>query len=193
MSIIELADDQPFIFMKVGRHAGETLEEILERKRQELETAGCIFWGYGGGTMHPIQRVQPFVRSRLDTGNGIKLLMQAIDSRHPDTEVYAREFSRDGINWEPLPSGVRVRGSRYALVLNEIESSEGGALEVDLGAYQVGAGPSAGRNAANYVKGRVDKGCLDPVEGGAELTHSKIVPISFAAELAEPYAVLLRT
>jgi hypothetical protein len=187
MTMIELAPDEPFVFMKVGRHAGETLEEILERKQRELDAAGRIFWGYGGGTMHPLQKVQPFVRSRLEHGEQIKLLMQTIDSRHPDTAAFATEFSADGVNWEPIPEGVQVRGSRYALVLGEIKSGEG---ELDLSAYRVGAGPSTGRNAAGYIRGRVDKGCLDP--GSPDPEHPHIVPVHFEAGLIAPYAVLLR-
>ena len=34
-----------FIFMKVGNHAGETFESILERKRREFDRAGKIFLG----------------------------------------------------------------------------------------------------------------------------------------------------
>ena len=191
MGIIHLADDEPFVFMKVGRHAGEELDEILARKRLELERAGRIFWGYGGGTMHPIEKVQPFVRSRIEHGGTIKLLMQSILSKHPDTPVVATQFSRDGTTWEEIPEGVEVRGSKYALVIGEIQS--GGELEVDFDAYQVGAGPSSGRVASNYIKGRVDKGLLDPrpvVPGGPDATR---VPIHFAAQLVEPYAVLLRS
>jgi hypothetical protein len=188
MGIIQLADDEPFVFMKVGRHAGEDLEEILARKRLELERAGKIFWGYGGGTMHPIEKVQPFVRSRIAHHGQIKLLMQSIVSRHPDTPVVATEFSRDGVHWEPIPEGVEVRGSKYALVLGQIQSGED--LEVDFGAYRVGAGPSAGRLAAEYIKGRVDKGLLEP---GPPVAGAPRIHIDLTAELVEPYAVLLRS
>ena len=35
---------QAFIFIRVGKHAGEDFESILERKQRELEHAGKIFW-----------------------------------------------------------------------------------------------------------------------------------------------------
>lgn len=190
MGIIQLAPDEPFVFMKVGRHAGEDLDEILARKRLEMERAGMIFWGYGGGTMHPIDKVQPFVRSRIEHNGQIKLLMQSILSRHPDTAAVATEYSADGVHWEPIPPGVEVRGSKYALVLGEIQSGED--LEVDFGAYQVGAGPSSGRAAAEYIKGRVDKGLLDPAPG-APPAGARRVPIHFAAQMQAPFAVLLRS
>ena len=40
------------IYMKVGVHARETLEEIIARKTQEIRDEGFAMWGYGGGC-HP--------------------------------------------------------------------------------------------------------------------------------------------
>ena len=40
-----------FIFMKVGNHASENFDAILERKNRERERAGCIFWGYSGACL----------------------------------------------------------------------------------------------------------------------------------------------
>ena len=191
MGLIVLRPDEPFVFMKVGRHAGEELGEILERKQRELESAGMIFWGYGGGTMHPIDKVQPFIRSRIDQTGPLKLLMQSIISKHPDTAAVATEYSKDGVHWEPVPEGIEVRGSRYALVLGEIEA--GGGEKLDLNAYQVGAGPSAGRGAGGYIKGRVDKGLLVPAQGVPQSEGGRIVTVDYAAQLMEPYAVLLRS
>lgn len=197
------ADLDTIVFMKVGLHAGETFEHILERKQREYERAGRIFWGYGGGTMHPTQKVQPFVRMHLRQGHNIRLVMQEIDSKHPNTEVYATHFSKDGQTWERMPEGVQVRGSRYALVLNQIEEGE---LDLNLGEYQVGVGPSAGKPAAGYIQGRVDKGCLERIGAGSEANPAggaasagvitaepKIVKVRHSALLQEPYAVLLKS
>jgi hypothetical protein len=150
-----------------------------------------IFWGYGGGTMHPIDKVQPFIRSRIDQTGPLKLLMQTIVSKHPDTAAIATEYSTDGIHWERVPEGIEVRGSRYALVLGEIEPGEGG--ELDLNAYQVGAGPSTGRTAGDYIRGRVDKGLLVPAPASPTPDGGRIVTVDYAAQLKAPYAVLLRS
>ncbi len=184
------SDLNSIIFMKVGRHAGEDFEKIIERKRAEYQAAGLIFWGYGGGTMHPIQRVQPFVQTNLQRGNKITLVMQVIDSRHPDTDVFATDYSRDGIKWQPIPEGVRVRGSRYALVLDEVQQED---IDIDLGQYAVGAGPSSGTHGSGYIQGRVDKGCLEKSRGAEAEGDSRIVHTVWAAHLKEPYAVLLRS
>jgi hypothetical protein len=184
-------DLDAIVFMKVGRHAGETFEDIIKRKRREYAAAGRIFWGYGGGTMHPVYKVQPFASMKIKEGKHITLVMQEIISNHPDTEVYATEFSRDGETWEPVPEGIKVRGSRYALVLDEIED---GDLNIDLADYRVGVGPSEGKVASEYVKGRVDKGCLDRTgPPNTNEVSSKIVQATYFAHLREPYAVLLRS
>jgi hypothetical protein len=188
MTIIA-ADLPAIVFMKVGRHAGEDFEEILARKREEYERAGMIFWGYGGGTMHPIQRVQPFARMKIEEGSGLVLVMKSIISRHPDTSVFAREYSKDGVNWQSIPEGVRVRGSRYALVLDEVLP---GDLEIDFAQYRVGVGPSAGRVASDYVQGRVDKACLERADSPPPGSEPRIIKTEFMAKLKEPYAVVLR-
>ena len=51
------------LYMKVGSHAQESLEDIIERKRKEIEDAGFALLGYGGNTCPPVSMVQPFARS----------------------------------------------------------------------------------------------------------------------------------
>ena len=181
-----------FIFMKVGNHAGETFETIMERKRREFDRAGKIFWGYGGTTLHPIKHVQPFVKSWIQNAGAIQLVMEPINSKADPDLLPAREYSADGIAWEPIPEGIEVTGSRYAVVLDEIKP---GYLDLDLSGFEVGIGPSRGKNAAHYVKGRVDKGCF--VAAGTSSTdetpaNPRIVPVQYQARLLEPYAVMLR-
>lgn len=181
---------EAFIFMKVGNHAGETFEQILERKRRELSEAGRIFWGYGGFTCHPIHHVQPFCRIHLSKVNGIYLFMESIDSRAKPELAQATEFSEDGIGWQPLPEGVTVKGSRYALVLDEIRA---GDLDLRLNEYIVGVGKSRGKPAPDYLRGHIDKGCFEK-SPGAEVPNAGVTRkhISYIARLKEPFAVLLR-
>ena len=188
---MEIDSTQAFVFMRVGNHAGETFDKILERKQRELYDAGKIFWGYGGTTLHPIRHVQPFAKLWMQKAGSIQILMQPIES-HADPDILpANEFSIDGIKWEPLPSGIVVTGSRYAVVLDEIRP---GQLDIDLRKFEVGIGPSRGRNAAQYMKGRVDKGCLVEAVPAREdsAVEEKPVSIGFQARLLPPYAVMLR-
>lgn len=178
-----------FIFMKVGNHAKETFEQILERKNRELTDAGRIFWGYGGTACHPLQQVQPFARSIVERGGRPYLLMEEIDSRADPEVVPATEFSSDGVSWSPLPAGVSVTGSRYALVLEKIEP---GSFLLDTSDFQVGIGPSRGRVATQYLQGRVDKGCLTRETTRAIQHESAARNVDYVATLKPPYAVLLR-
>ena len=177
--------------MRVGNHAGETFDSILERKRREFEEAGKIFWGYGGTTLHPIKHVQPFAKLWVVQEGSIRIVMEPIDSKANPDVLPANEFSVDGVNWEPIPTGIEVTGSRYAIVLDEITP---GQLDLDLSDFEVGIGPSRGRNAAQYVKGRVDKGCFvskQSSENDAN-TPPRLVSIGFQARLSDPYTVMLR-
>jgi hypothetical protein len=180
-----------FIFMKVGNHAGETWEQILKRKRQEYKRTGRIFWGYGGNTCHPISIVQPFARLALKEHGSIFLVMEPIDSKAEPDIVPAIEYSQDGVTWEPIPDGIQIIGSRYALVLDEIKP---GDLEISLAEFEVALGPSAGKPAELYLQGHVDKGCF------IKSAQNRVVPeqkqgvrkIGFMAQMKEPFAVLLR-
>ena len=183
---------EAFIFMKVGNHAGETFESIVERKQRELTEAGRTFWGYGGTTLHPIRHVQPFARLWVENRGSVQMVMEPIESKADPDVLPATEYSPDGIEWVPLPSGIVVTGSRYAIILDEITP---GQLDLNLRQFEVGIGPSRGRNAADYVKGRVDKGCFvstptPSIETGIE---QKPVSIGFQGRLVEPYAVMLRS
>jgi hypothetical protein len=181
-----------FLFMKVGNHAGETWEQILDRKRREFDAAGMTFWGYGGGACHPISQVQPFARLTVREQGGLYIVMEQIDSRADPDLIPAREYSPDGINWTPLPSGIEVTGSRYALVLDEIKP---GDLSLELNNFEVGIGPSMGKAAEAYLQGRTDKACfsLSKVPRTEEQAAPKFVrKISYYAKVKEPYAVLLR-
>jgi hypothetical protein len=179
-----------FLYMKVGNHAGEHFEDILERKNLELATAGRIFWGYGGTACHPLMQVQPFARLYAKSEGRIYLLMEQVDSKAKPEVEDAKEFSTNGAVWQPLPKGIRVVGSRYALVLGEIKPTD---LEVQLEQYVVGIGHSRGKKAADYLQGRIDKGCFlrstEPVPASAPSLKRRL---KLSAELVDPYAVLLR-
>ena len=177
------------LFMKVGLHAGESLEEILERKKREFEAAGMVFWGYGGGTCHPSRCVQPFAKTQIGDGGDVYIAMERIDSHHPPSTIIATEFSEDGILWKPIPKGIVVRGSRYAVVLDEIQA---GDLDIDLSDYKVAVGPSRGRVASKYIAGRVDKACLTKDEAAHKGLEPQVKKIEFVAKLKAHFAVFTR-
>jgi hypothetical protein len=179
----------PFLFMKVGVHANESLQDILDRKRKEIEQAGVSFWGYGGSSCHPFNAVQPFVKEVSDKGTTVRLLMQEITSRH-FAEGLAKEYSADGgKTYHPVPKGVKVLGSRYALVIKTLDEID---INIPLSQTLVGIGNKVGLSGANYIRGHVDKACLIYNPLAAPADGESPIHLRLAAELGEPYAVVLR-
>jgi hypothetical protein len=180
------------IYMKVGTHAGETLDDIIARKQREIEDAGIAMWGYGGATCHPRTMVQPFAQEFASRNQPIVLVMEAMNSKHFAEPLHATEYSVDGILWQPVPRGVVVKGSRYALVLKNLLHEE---FKLPLAQTMVALGNNKGRAGNRYIQGRVDKACLTVTEA-QELANdidNREAPISLIAELAEPFAVFVRS
>jgi len=147
------------------------------------------FWGYGGTACHPVSQVQPFARLCLKETGSIGLIMEPINSNAGSEEIVAKQFSDDGIHWMDIPSGIRVTGSRYALVLSSIQPAD---LEVDIAEYEVGVGPSRGKSAESYLRGRIDKACLVRSKDVKQGMQKRIHKVEFVANLTDPFAVLLR-
>ena len=78
------------LFMKVGTHASESLDDIIARKTLEIEKAGFAMWGYGGNTCHPTTMVRPFAAEFENKGGTLYLCMQPILSKHFAPPVRAR-------------------------------------------------------------------------------------------------------
>jgi hypothetical protein len=183
---MDLLPGDNLIYMKVGVHAQETLEDILNRKRKEIDDEGFSMWGYGGSTCHPRTMVQPFAAA---AEGRVLLVMEEIVSKHFAEPARASLYSSDGIDWQSVPAGINVLGSRYALCIDTLDDVE---MMLDLASTHVAVGNSLGRNGDAYVKGRVDKACLtiDGIANDADHGHS--VKLSLAAELIAPFAVFLK-
>ncbi len=179
------------LFMKVGTHAGEGLADIIARKTLEIRKTGFGMWGYGGNTCHPSSMVQPFAKTFVKGGRTIHLCMEAMDSNHMAAPLCAAEYSADGVAWEPIPETIEVRGSRYALVIEDLRERR---FTLPLAQTRVPVGPSTGRLGSRYVKGRVDKACLE-ILAAPELSNEekpREVQIDLVATMRDPYAVFLR-
>lgn len=185
MSVLQPGD--PFLYMKVGVHANESLKDILDRKRAEIAEAGVSFWGYGGNC-HPYTAVQPFIREVTEDGTTVRLLMQEITSRHFALGE-AKEYSPDGKNYFSIPKGVRVLGSRYALVLTSLDEID---EAVSLTDTIVGVGAKRGLSGDQYIRGHVDKACLVYRPNEEAPAKKAAITLRLSAQLAEPFAVVLR-
>lgn len=177
--------------MKVGLHAQENIDDIIKRKQREFEETGSIFWGYGGNTCHPLTMVQPFAKEVEENGNEVLIVMQKMNSRHAAPPEIAKQYSDDGVNWQPIPKGIEVRGSRYALVLDNLRTEE---FDLNLSELRVGVGPSRGRKADEYLVGQADKGCfLYESQDLPDAQKQQVVKrIEIVARVKKPYAVLLK-
>ena len=184
-----LKQGDPFLYMKVGVHANESLEDIILRKRGEIQAAGVSFWGYGGNSCHPFTAVQPFIKQVSADGTRVMLLMEEITSHHYAVGE-AKEYSADGgKTYQPVPKGVHVLGSRFALVVNSLDDLD---LEVPLSKTSVGIGRMVGTSGDKYIRGHVDKACLVYDPDAHPGPSDRVVKLSLAAQLAQPYAVVLR-
>lgn len=179
---------QGLLYMKIGTHAKEPLEEIIARKTREIEENGVGYWGYGGGTCHPQTMVQPFARDYEKRGGVIYLCMQEMESSHFAEPIRADEWSTDGFEWHEFPKAIEVRGSRYALVIRNLRKTE---FDLILDKTKVALGNSMGARGNKYIRGRVDKACLEVAEGEVQ-SPEKVVRIGLVADIVEPYAVHVR-
>jgi hypothetical protein len=179
------------LFMKVGTHAQEELKDIIARKTKEIEEAGFAMWGYGGSTCHPTSMVQPFAEMFAARGGPIHLVMHEMTSRHSAAPLRADQYSVDTVKWLDIPKAISVRGSRYALVIKSLEHCE---MTLPLAQTRVAIGRSMGRTGSRYLRGQVDKACLEVLERPEAVNEGELrdVKVNLVAELKEPYAVFLR-
>jgi hypothetical protein len=180
------------LFMKVGTHAQEDLEAIIARKTKEIEDAGFGMWGYGGSTCHPQSMVQPFAESFAVRGQPIHLVMQQMTSRHFAEPLRADQYSADNATWRDIPASINVLGSRYALVIKNLERCK---MMLPLDQTRVPVGKSMGRIGSRYLRGQVDKACLEVLERPEMVNEGdpRDIEINLVAELEQPYAVFLRS
>lgn len=170
--------------MKVGIHAETGLSAIVDWKLGDLRAAGVTFWGYGGSVCHPTHQVQPFVE---DAGGAVDVAFVYTPSDPRNAATPASEWSADNSSWGPLPVGVRVTGSKWALVKDRLEAC---LDSIDLAQYVVARGDSAGRRAPDYIRSRVDKGCF--VRDPDPALEPRPVPVVLRGWLVAPWAVFLR-
>lgn len=144
------------IFMKYGVHASENVESIILRKQQECDVCGYMFWGYGGTICHPLQQIKPFLEDSKQAKETVYLMLSKTPSKFLGESVSAREFSLDKCNWNAMPHGINVVGSKYALKCGRLIKHP---IHLDMSSYCVALGNSKGKRLQDYVRSRVDKGC----------------------------------
>lgn len=179
------------LYMKVGMHAQESLEDIVERKLKEIERNGIATWGYGGSSCHPRSMVQPFAAGHAAANRPIHLVMEPMKSNHNRPPVRATHWSRDNEDWEEIPEGIDALGSNFALIIGDLHVEQ---FELPLDQTRVALGPKKGRLGSLYIKGQNDKACLEysPDTPVANADRKQIKSIGLVAQLVAPYAVYLK-
>jgi hypothetical protein len=178
------------IFMKYGVHAGHGVDKILARKKSDLARFGWFLWGYGGTLCHPTTQVQPFAREAAVSTAGLYLAMSFTPSALYNDDWQAQEYSVNDREWQPLPDGMEVYGSRKAIVCTDLVEC---SLPLCLDEYEIAVGPSKGTRLSEYIGNRIDKGCARRIKDGASVTgQSSSVVIKILCKVAPPYAVFLR-
>ncbi len=192
-NIYKIADMKYVILMKIGYHGDESLQQIIQRKKNEDVTENCFFWGYGGSVCNPTSQVQPFVNEANKNGEKVHLLMIEIMSKIQTGSNRSSWYSTDNANWTMIPKSISVIGSKYALVCKGLYRVVNG--RINLRDYSVGVGPSKGKLVIDYMKTRTDKACaiLNTKPSNRNLSHvNSDIKIKHIAEVVSPYAVFLK-
>ena len=182
-----LSKGEGLFYMKVGTHAGEPIDQIVERKQAEITRNGFTLWGYGGSNCHPLTIVQPFAAETARDGH-FRLVMEETHATHFAVDRVATEYSVDGVHWEEIPDQIAVRGSRYALIIDSLSWTD---VKLQLGNMEVVLGPSSGRRGDAYISGLNDKACLKVTETRDD-PDAETRKITLIATVREPYAVFVR-
>lgn len=182
------SDLKNIVFMKFGYHAKEGEQDIISRKMQEYAMTGKIFWGYGGTLCHPTNQIKPFVDNAQKLNEDVWLAMSFTPSRPNMAGVQAIEYSADGKKWLPIPDGIMVTGSKYAIVCENLISVD---TIINLADYEIAVGKSTGKLGNEYIQYQVDKGCLKKHEHTNDDLRKEI-EIKLCARLVAPYAVFVR-
>lgn len=178
---------EAIVFMKFGYHALEVENDIIVRKQNEFLNSGKIFWGYGGTICHPLNQIQPFAKDMISKGKKTFLVMSFTKSKPSMSDQSSIMFSTNGIDWKNIPDGIKVTGSKYAIVCSNLTRCN---IKINLNDYTVALGPSKGKIASDYIAFRVDKGCL--IRSQNQSTVNQETNIQLISEIVEPFAVMLK-
>jgi hypothetical protein len=121
--------------MTPDRHqALRVLSEVIGNRPRPLREFDQIFIKADDIVQQAIRSVRPSVSAHAEAGRTVNLVMQKMTSRQFAEPDLAEEYSEDGVNWRPVPRGVEVRGSRYAMVLGTLKDED---VFLNLNALQV--------------------------------------------------------
>jgi hypothetical protein len=187
--VTALLEPPAFVWCIAGPHIGETLVDIVERKRRDIERFGWCLWAYGGmGNAHPETEVRRLANDYAE-GQVLPLLMPDTGKKYPDNGVpftgYQRLRSEDAVDIPDGMSAVTGGASSWAFWITSLEWSN--AASVDVAHYTAPYARRGIQPLPEYLKGSHGRACA--ARGAA--TGSAERRVHIVAELVEPYAVFL--
>lgn len=174
------------VIMKYGVHVREDVNNIISRKILEYQNCGRMFWGYNGVLCNPTTQIQPFLAKNRLCGEDTFLLLVRTYSDYNGVSYEGKEFSHDKSQWTKIPKDIKVVGSKYAIICEELMECD---FQLNLNNYVVAIGNSANKSLCNYLRGRVDKACACFKEKNDSELEKK-VQVSFFSKILD--AVYIR-
>src|SRR3989344_4329172 len=127
-NINSISKKKYLLFSVIGSHAGESEQEIFNRKKREILNADKSFWlikSFKSKT----EDIQNFCRLASEEGEDIFCIFleasQKGGAQPTKTNSVAYQFSSNNIHWSDIPKGIRVTGKidkkTTALVLESLE------------------------------------------------------------------------
>lgn len=124
--MIELKFEKYAILSLVGRHAGESFSEIIERKQDDIEIVGYTFWLENSFKTYP-DKVQSFYGLVRKNGIDLNCLLYSSDTAQ-DTKKNSKaiEYSVDKKNWLKIDSRLtpvtgNLTKNSHALVFDKLD------------------------------------------------------------------------
>jgi len=126
----------------IGSHAGESITDIFERKKDEVRVGGNSFWLIKSNKART-EHIQKLCACALNEGEDVFCLFiepSIKGGAKPTTmNTQAYKFSYNEKDWENIPDGIKVTGkiskNTTALVLENLEITLDEGTEIDLWKY----------------------------------------------------------
>lgn len=187
---MKLLDPPAFIWCIAGPHIGESLVDIVARKRRDVDRFGWCLWAYGGmGNAHPETEVRRLAREYAG-GDALRLLMPDTGKTYPDNGVPFTGYSvAPGESVEVLPDGMSpVTGgsSSWAFYVRSVDWSEDTA--VDVARYVAPYSRRGPQPLPDYLRGSHGRASAARVAGS---DSSDVRRVHVVGTLEPPYAVFL--
>jgi hypothetical protein len=176
----------PAVLSIIGWHAGECVQDIVQRKRNDIERAGRTIWLYQSRKA-PITMVQQFGRA---FPNPAIIFLEG--SAFPTSAASpARQMSANQNRWEPLPDGISPVTGKLpggGLVIGELTLID---FEIDLWNYiQYLQDPMVG--SLRFQRGASTACAVPSVNGPVEGMTSRLRRVVAIGWLVPPYGTFLR-